>query len=158
MTVIMIVIAGTTAYFRRLGLYERNNCVVCQPTTFHAEIIDDISQSLFAHDKTHMRSISRFRRFIATGPHCKHAVPFATMGFNVGQVAQLVERSPEKAGVGGSNPSLATTEHAPLLLSRRSVIRCGRRDLFRSRSSSCFFARRRWSGSIFALQLRLVVL
>jgi hypothetical protein len=26
----------------------------------------------------------------------------------VGQVAQLVERSPEKAGVGGSIPSLAT--------------------------------------------------
>jgi hypothetical protein len=26
-----------------------------------------------------------------------------------GQVAQLVERSPEKAGVGGSIPSLATT-------------------------------------------------
>ena len=26
-----------------------------------------------------------------------------------GQVAQLVERSPEKAGVGGSSPSLATT-------------------------------------------------
>ena len=25
-----------------------------------------------------------------------------------GQIAQLVERSPEKAGVGGSNPSLAT--------------------------------------------------
>ena len=29
-------------------------------------------------------------------------------GFH-GQVAQLVERSPEKAGVGGSIPSLATT-------------------------------------------------
>ena len=26
-----------------------------------------------------------------------------------GQVAQLVERGPEKAGVGGSNPSLATS-------------------------------------------------
>ena len=26
-----------------------------------------------------------------------------------GQVAQLVERSPEKAGVGGSSPSLATS-------------------------------------------------
>jgi hypothetical protein len=25
-----------------------------------------------------------------------------------GQIAQLVERSPEKAGVGGSSPSLAT--------------------------------------------------
>jgi hypothetical protein len=29
--------------------------------------------------------------------------------FPPGQVAQLVERSPEKAGVGGSIPSLATT-------------------------------------------------
>ncbi len=29
--------------------------------------------------------------------------------FPHGQVAQLVERSPEKAGVGGSIPSLATT-------------------------------------------------
>jgi hypothetical protein len=28
---------------------------------------------------------------------------------NYGQVAQSVERSPEKAGVGGSIPSLATT-------------------------------------------------
>jgi hypothetical protein len=31
------------------------------------------------------------------------------MMFVSGQVAQLVERSPEKAGVGGSIPSLATT-------------------------------------------------
>ena len=31
------------------------------------------------------------------------------MIFVSGQVAQLVERSPEKAGVGGSIPSLATT-------------------------------------------------
>jgi hypothetical protein len=37
-----------------------------------------------------------------------------------GQVAQVVERSPEKAGVGGSTPSLATTyfslEHVAMLL------------------------------------------
>lgn len=32
---------------------------------------------------------------------------------NCGQVAQLVERSPEKAGVGGSNPSLATISPLP---------------------------------------------
>ena len=31
-----------------------------------------------------------------------------------GQVAQLVERSPEKAGVGGSIPSLATTSYQTL--------------------------------------------
>ena len=36
--------------------------------------------------------------------------PFTMKGkLYVGQVAQLVERSPEKAGVGGSIPSLATT-------------------------------------------------
>ena len=31
------------------------------------------------------------------------------MASGCGQVAQVVERSPEKAGVGGSTPSLATT-------------------------------------------------
>ena len=30
------------------------------------------------------------------------------LSYRNGQVAQLVERGPEKAGVGGSNPSLAT--------------------------------------------------
>src|SRR6478672_8167580 len=35
--------------------------------------------------------------------------PYTTRSFLPnGQVAQLVERGPEKAGVGGSNPSLAT--------------------------------------------------
>jgi hypothetical protein len=33
---------------------------------------------------------------------------------NYGQVAQLVERSPEKAGVGGSIPSLATSSFQTL--------------------------------------------
>jgi hypothetical protein len=31
------------------------------------------------------------------------------LSLDFGQIAQLVERSPEKAGVGGSSPSLATT-------------------------------------------------
>jgi hypothetical protein len=35
-----------------------------------------------------------------------------------GQIAQLVERSPEKAGVGGSNPSLATTFLKLLLMNQ----------------------------------------
>ncbi len=35
---------------------------------------------------------------------------FATIRSSTGQVAQLVERGPEKAGVGGSIPSLATTK------------------------------------------------
>ena len=37
----------------------------------------------------------------------------------IGQVAQLVERGPEKAGVGGSIPSLATTKLNPLQLKNR---------------------------------------
>ena len=36
------------------------------------------------------------------------AYAIATLELPEGQVAQLVERSPEKAGVGGSIPSLAT--------------------------------------------------
>ena len=36
--------------------------------------------------------------------------------FSNGQIAQLVERSPEKAGVGGSNPSLATISNASTIL------------------------------------------
>ena len=35
-------------------------------------------------------------------------IPRSPQGFERGQVAQVVERSPEKAGVGGSTPSLAT--------------------------------------------------
>ena len=34
--------------------------------------------------------------------------PAPMVGSERGQVAQVVERSPEKAGVGGSTPSLAT--------------------------------------------------
>jgi hypothetical protein len=33
---------------------------------------------------------------------------YALLFYHLGQVAQLVERGPEKAGVGGSIPSLAT--------------------------------------------------
>jgi hypothetical protein len=40
-------------------------------------------------------------------PHGR--IPAAKAAFQRGQVAQVVERSPEKAGVGGSTPSLATT-------------------------------------------------
>ncbi len=38
-----------------------------------------------------------------------------------GQVAQLVERSPEKAGVGGSIPSLATIQSITCTLIRNSL-------------------------------------
>ena len=36
------------------------------------------------------------------------AAHYSSPSREIGQVAQLVERSPEKAGVGGSIPSLAT--------------------------------------------------
>ena len=39
---------------------------------------------------------------------CRRHEAVATLKVSFGQVAQLVERSPEKAGVGGSSPSLAT--------------------------------------------------
>src|SRR5271168_544787 len=42
-------------------------------------------------------------------PNCNKPDLSARINFVSGQVAQLVERSPEKAGVGGSIPSLATT-------------------------------------------------
>src|SRR5580698_7234774 len=41
--------------------------------------------------------------------NCNRRDLSARINFVSGQVAQLVERSPEKAGVGGSIPSLATT-------------------------------------------------
>ena len=46
-------------------------------------------------------------------PEARQSLPdfgpaFNSRGNQSGQVAQLVERSPEKAGVGGSIPSLAT--------------------------------------------------
>ena len=45
---------------------------------------------------------------------------------NYGQVAQLVERSPEKAGVGGSIPSLATSFFQTLTsIFVTEVCRCG---------------------------------
>src|SRR5437763_13286135 len=40
---------------------------------------------------------------------CARRAAFRTRVQKRGQVAQVVERSPEKAGVGGSTPSLATT-------------------------------------------------
>jgi hypothetical protein len=52
----------------------------------------------------------------SSGRHFRHnqreaqssSQPAPAAGFERGQVAQVVERSPEKAGVGGSTPSLAT--------------------------------------------------
>jgi hypothetical protein len=47
-------------------------------------------------------------RVRAKNASCSHRRLCARHSANPGQVAQLVERSPEKAGVGGSIPSLAT--------------------------------------------------
>jgi hypothetical protein len=47
-------------------------------------------------------------RVRAKNASCSHRRLCARHSVNPGQVAQLVERSPEKAGVGGSIPSLAT--------------------------------------------------
>src|SRR5437773_171761 len=49
----------------------------------------------------------------------RFATKAASLQLSVGQVAQVVERSPEKAGVGGSTPSLATIFSST---SRRSVV------------------------------------
>src|SRR5271157_4242881 len=49
------------------------------------------------------------KRACGSKQRCRERRWIATLVFLHGQVAQLVERSPEKAGVGGSIPSLATT-------------------------------------------------
>ena len=50
------------------------------------------------------------------------ASPYTTPLFALfGQVAQLVERGPEKAGVGGSIPSLATNNFYNLAIAEKSV-------------------------------------
>ena len=56
-----------------------------------------------------MRSWRRCRQ---CDEHNVNEHAFVTMK-NYGQVAQSVERSPEKAGVGGSIPSLATINSNP---------------------------------------------
>ncbi len=48
--------------------------------------------------------------------------PYTTRSFlTFGQVAQLVERGPEKAGVGGSIPSLATILFNNLAIAKKRV-------------------------------------
>ena len=50
------------------------------------------------------------------------ASPYTTRSFpQDGQVAQLVERGPEKAGVGGSIPSLATKSFQRLSDSQKAL-------------------------------------
>src|ERR1700722_14901522 len=52
-------------------------------------------------------------------PNCNKPERSVKIDFVCGQVAQLVERSPEKAGVGGSIPSLATTKSITYQPARR---------------------------------------
>src|SRR5207249_2386539 len=52
----------------------------------------------------------------------RFATKAASLQLSVGQVAQVVERSPEKAGVGGSTPSLATIIPKYLTKIRRPVV------------------------------------
>ena len=56
--------------------------------------------------------------------------PYTTRSFATGQVAQLVERGPEKAGVGGSIPSLATNNfnHFGILIYRTHNTRTAARS------------------------------
>ena len=56
-------------------------------------------------------SRSRFPRFWLQTRGVPHELSFDSVSNRSGQVAQVVERSPEKAGVGGSTPSLATITH-----------------------------------------------
>ena len=58
----------------------------------------------------HAPSISTARdsRQVRQGGCSRNSQPSGSGAAKCGQVAQVVERSPEKAGVGGSTPSLAT--------------------------------------------------
>ena len=60
----------------------------------------------------HASAVEQFRSFANPATISVKRTVLAARGQRVsrrGQVAQVVERSPEKAGVGGSTPSLATT-------------------------------------------------
>ena len=77
----------------RLGLSESDLVVIIR--LFHR------SQHSTARD------YRQFRQRVLGAAHNSHR--FGSGAERRGQVAQVVERSPEKAGVGGSTPSLATT-------------------------------------------------
>jgi hypothetical protein len=64
------------------------------------------------------------------------ACAIATLELPKGQVAQLVERSPEKAGVGGSIPSLATIQFRHLQVLMRKSEGTERNTLRSPRSSN----------------------
>ena len=56
--------------------------------------------------RRHLRQKPRFNCYNFESAAVRRVQP--VIAFQIGQVAQMVERSPEKAGVGGSIPSLAT--------------------------------------------------
>ena len=49
MAIVMVVIAGSTSNLCCLVIHERNNRVICDSAAFYAEVINDISESLFTH-------------------------------------------------------------------------------------------------------------
>ena len=69
------------------------NAVVIIETVPHASVTEKVSLEWYSLTNGVKRIFLAARR---------------ERGFERGQVAQVVERSPEKAGVGGSTPSLAT--------------------------------------------------
>ena len=117
MTIIMIVIAGSTANLSRLSVYERHDGMVRNSPALYTMIINDVSESLFTHERVRISGVYQYQESFSTrlfgvcGPEPlvlgKQSVRLNSSNHS-GQVAQLVERSPEKAGVGGSIPSLAT--------------------------------------------------
>ncbi len=120
---------------------------------FYAMIVDDIAQSLFTHDEGRQARVYQAQRLKRTWPGTGSAAAsfvklklrrgLATRAVlwskgakwvklrsrvdklvgKCGQVAQSVERSPEKAGVGGSIPSLATMFSMTYKVRRVSVVR-----------------------------------
>jgi hypothetical protein len=94
---------------------------------------------------------NRLRRFRGLPPHGvaraqsnkRSGLPFANnRRKRSGQVAQVVERSPEKAGVGGSTPSLATIsfhKHNSLCSSKRqsAFVGFGAQNKHRERFPQC---------------------
>ena len=60
MAIIVVVIAGPAANFRRVPVHQRDDGMVGYPTTLHAMIVDDIAESLFTDWKGRQApSISR---------------------------------------------------------------------------------------------------
>jgi hypothetical protein len=114
--IVMIVIARPAANLRSFAINQRDYRMIRDPAALDAMIVNNVSKSLFTHTRDRlMRSIS------GSGPARTFRVHFALNRrfIEKNDFVRLkllrhrpgssgVERSPEKAGVGGSIPSLAT--------------------------------------------------